>query len=180
MSVVLGIVRGHRGTIDIRSALGNGTTIRVLFPTVSAETTAPQVRAGAVHTVPPIATSILLIDDEESVRDVCTRMLQRIGVNVRTANDGRMAIGVFESHRAEVGLVLLDYKMPQLDGIETYQLLRRIDPNVRVVLSSGYTEHEIAARFADLGFAGFIQKPYTLDTLRDTLLPLLPNAALDG
>ena len=109
--------------------------------------------------------TVLLVDDEESVRSLGTRMLERIGFQTLVATDGQEALELYETRSEDIVLVLLDLTMPYMDGEEAFRQLRRINPKVRVVMTSGYTETEIAPRFAGKRLCGFLQKPYTLDTL---------------
>jgi CheY-like chemotaxis protein len=103
---------------------------------------------------------VLVVDDEESVRAVTTRMLTRAGFTVLTAGDGRAALEVFREHADSIRCVLLDLAMPKMDGPETFRHLVRVRDDVPVILSSGYTEEEVTKRFSGIGLAGFIQKPY--------------------
>lgn len=169
LSAVLGIVRGHQGALKVHSEPGKGTTFKVLFPAAPQDKpTLP--RQGETQSVAwKGAGTILLVDDEESVRTMGNRMLERNGFRVLTAADGREALEIYRARRDEIALVLLDLTMPDLDGEETFHELRRIDPNVRVVMSSGYTESEIIPRFAGQPLAGFLQKPYSTAALMDCL-----------
>jgi CheY-like chemotaxis protein len=119
------------------------------------------------------AGKILLADDEESVLSVCTLMLSTIGFDVMTANDGREAVDLFSEHADEIACVLLDVTMPYLDGGQVLREIRQIRPEVKVILSSGYDEDDITARFNDLAPIGFIQKPYELATLEKRLHEVL-------
>ncbi|MBK8185144.1 MAG: response regulator [Candidatus Competibacteraceae bacterium] len=165
LSAVLGIVRGHKGALKVYSEPGRGTTFKVLFPAVLEEKTS----VGRNYEVKPSrwkgVGTILLVDDEESVRVMGIRMLERLGFSVITATDGSEALDIYRNRRDEIALVLLDLTMPDLDGEETFRELRQIDSRVCVVMSSGYTESEIAPRFAGKRLSGFLQKPYTLDAL---------------
>ena len=116
---------------------------------------------------------MLLVDDEEHVRKVAKRILERMGLSVLTATQGREAVAVYREHADEIACVLLDLTMPEMDGEEVFHELRRIRPDVCVVLASGYSEHEVAERFAGKGLAGFLEKPYQLQRLRETLAGLL-------
>ncbi|MCC6795059.1 MAG: PAS domain S-box protein [Candidatus Hydrogenedentes bacterium] len=169
LSAVLGIVRGHKGALVASSEPGNGSAFRVLFP---ADLSAQRAATPAWPDSEPQwkgAGRVLLVDDEETIRSMTGKMLERIGFDVITAYDGSEAIRLFREHCSEIDFVLLDLTMPRMNGEETFRELRSIDAGVRVVLSSGYTENEIEARFAGKGLAGFIQKPYTLATLRNIL-----------
>ncbi len=165
LSAVLGIVRGHRGAIKVYTEVGKGSTFKVLLP-------ASQGRAGAVPTLmgPTEAPSqlegtVLLADDEGAVRSVGKRMLETAGLTVLLATDGREALDTFRERSNEIGCVVLDLTMPRMDGEECFREMRRIKPDVRVVLSSGYNEQDVVQRFAGKGLAGFIQKPYHLADL---------------
>lgn len=169
LSAVLGIVRGHQGTLKVYSEPGRGTTFKVLFPAL------PDEKASLTHSSDHVSAdwkgtgTILLVDDEESVRTLGVRMLERIGFTVVSAMDGHEAIDIYREQRDDIVLVLLDLTMPYMDGEETFRELRRIDPTVRVVMSSGYTESEIAPRFAGKRLSGFLQKPYALNELTKCL-----------
>jgi PAS domain S-box-containing protein len=169
LSAVLGIVRGHKGALKVYSEPGRGTTFKVLFPAVLEEKALAGRSQGAKTAGWKGAGTILLVDDEESVRIMGIRMLERVGFEVLAAMDGREALEIFRERHEEIALVLLDLTMPDLDGEEAFRELRRIDNQVCVVMSSGYTESEIAPRFAGKRLSGFLQKPYTLDALTQCL-----------
>ena len=100
-------------------------------------------------------------------------MLRKLGFTVLTARDGKDATAVYESHHAEIACVLVDMTMPVMDGAEAFRAIRRINPDARVIMSSGYNELEVTGRLTGEGLAGFIQKPYQLDTLRKELKRVL-------
>jgi two-component system cell cycle sensor histidine kinase/response regulator CckA len=155
---VMGIVRSHKGALQVRSRPGSGTTFKVLLPAVAAaEGASSPIRS------PDLAGTgtILVIDDEEMVRHAARHMLERYGYRVATATDGAEAIRIFRQRPEEYTAVLLDLTMPVMSGEETLQQLQGIAPDVRVLLSSGYSETEALRHFAGKGLAGFIQKPYT-------------------
>ncbi|HVP39402.1 MAG TPA: PAS domain S-box protein [Candidatus Saccharimonadales bacterium] len=176
MSAVLGIVRGHQGAILVESAEGRGTTIRVLFP--ESEATA---RPPALEPVPAVpapgkgrgSRAILVVDDEEAVRSICLDFVEHLGYRGLGAADGTEALSVFEREAGDIACVLLDLTMPRMDGLSAFRELKRRRPEVRVILSSGYTEQDAMQRFAGEGLAGFIQKPYRLQDLRDRILHVL-------
>jgi CheY-like chemotaxis protein len=117
---------------------------------------------------------ILFADDEELIRDLGRDAFERMGFTVLTAADGREAVEVYQARAAEIDLVLLDLSMPRMDGAEALAALRGLNPDVRVVLTSGYSREEVAARFAGLGLAGVLQKPFTMVALRETMAALMP------
>jgi two-component system cell cycle sensor histidine kinase/response regulator CckA len=108
---------------------------------------------------------VLVIDDEENVRLVAARMLERRGFAVLTAADGPTGVALYESSALPVGAVLLDLSMPHMSGVEVARSLRRLDPSVRIVLMTGYAEEDARRRFAEMGVAAFLQKPFTLGDL---------------
>jgi two-component system cell cycle sensor histidine kinase/response regulator CckA len=160
LAAVLGIVRGHKGAIKVYSEVGRGSSFKLLFP--AAESQAREIASAAPS---PRAWKgrgqVLVVDDEETVRTLTRRMLERVGFTVLTAMDGREAVQIFQRVAAEVALVILDLTMPHLDGEACFRELRLIKPTVKVILSSGYNEQDVVNLFAGKGLAGFIQKPYT-------------------
>jgi PAS domain S-box-containing protein len=162
LSAVHGIVRGHHGAIHVSSHPGRGTTFRVFLPATKA--TAPLESTGDTLSVRETGT-ILIVDDEDLVRSLARRMAEHAGFSVITASGGREAIRLYRQHYAEIRCVLLDLTMPDLDGLETLRELRRIRPEVRVVVSSGYNEETVAERFAGQIVAGFLRKPYQSATI---------------
>jgi PAS domain S-box-containing protein len=170
LAAVQGIVRGHKGTIKISSEPGAGSTFKVLLP-ASKKPAAEVLEASRPKDHWRGSGTALLVDDEATVRMVGSEMLRELGFDVITANDGVDAVQVFKTRR-EFSFVLLDLMMPRLDGEQTFRELRKIDPKVNVILSSGYDEQDIADRFVGQGLSGFVQKPYRLSTLMDAIKKL--------
>jgi CheY-like chemotaxis protein len=171
MAAILGIVRGHRGAIKIYSEPGIGSSFKVYFP--ASEQAVPQPATTQAGNDWRGHGTVLLVDDEEAVREIGSAMLNELGFQVLTAVDGEEALRIYGQNQAEIVLVLMDLNMPRLSGEEAFQALRRSDAQVQVVLSSGFTEQEVTKKFQGRGLAGFVQKPYTLDTLRQVLARLL-------
>ncbi|MEI7732633.1 MAG: response regulator [Verrucomicrobiota bacterium] len=113
------------------------------------------------------------MDDEETVRATVARMLQVLGFKVLLANNGEDGLQQFREHTQLIAAVLLDLTMPRLDGEATFREMRRVNPNVRAVLMSGFNEQDAISRFVGKGLAGFVQKPFRLSELRDTLRRVL-------
>jgi PAS domain S-box-containing protein len=165
LAAVQGIVRGHKGAIKVDSRAGEGTTLLVFLP-VSGE-------AGGAHLPPQAAElqdtadieTILVIDDEEIVRSTADNALRRLGYNVITAADGSRGVELLRERGKSIRLVLLDLSMPGVSGKDTMREIRKIRPDVPVVLSSGYSEDDALRGFEDQMLAGFLQKPYTGRTL---------------
>ncbi|GFE60581.1 response regulator [Geobacter sp. AOG2] len=166
MAAVLGIVRGHKGTVKVYSEPNKGTTFKILLP-ASSKPAAISNRASVEHIWKGSGT-VLLVDDEETVKDIGTEMLKELGFTIMTANDGREAIEIFRTTPG-ISFVILDLTMPHMDGEQCYRELRQLKPDVKVIISSGFSEQEVTQKFAGKGLAGFIQKPYKLSALKEAI-----------
>ena len=168
LAAVLGIVRGHHGGLRVESAPDAGTTFHLALPALpqagpAAAVAAPAPSAGIA--AGRASGLVLLIDDEEVVREAVTDILEVEALGVLAVVDGKSGVALYCEHQAEIRLVLLDLSMPGMSGEETFRQLRAINPQVRIVLSSGYDESEVAARFAGQAPTGFLQKPYCVEAL---------------
>jgi PAS domain S-box-containing protein len=168
LAAVLGILRGHRGAIKVKSQPGRGTTFTLLLPAVAWEP-GDRVLAGTLVAPPRRHGTVLLVDDDPHVRRVAEEMLKRLGLMVLTADHGKKGVEIFRAKEGEIDCVLLDLTMPGMGGEETFQAMREVRPDVRVILSSGYDEQEVTRQFAGMGLSGFIQKPYTVVKLQEVL-----------
>lgn len=170
MAAVLGIMRGHKGAIKVYSELGKGSTIKILLP--ASDKPHELFNGTAYESEWRGSGIILLVDDEETIRGIGREMLTELGFEVITAKNGREALEIFNKNMSIVA-VILDLTMPHMDGEQCFRELRRIDPHLKVIMSSGYNEHEVNQKFVGKGLAGFIQKPYKLSTLRDVISKIL-------
>ncbi len=177
LAAVLGIVRGHQGALQVTSELGRGTTFRLLLPRTAGAPEEFRSPAGVATSWNGSGT-ILIVDDEESVRLVCAGLVEMFGFQTLTATDGREAVEIFTEQGAQIDLVLLDLTMPHLDGEETFREMRRLNPTARVLLMSGFNEQEVTARFTTPGLGGFLQKPFQPEQLRAKLRELLESPAI--
>jgi PAS domain S-box-containing protein len=185
LAAVYGIVTAHRGAIMVDSAIGVGTTVRVLFPvTDRAREELTQGDDGRNNepdqSAIPSKGVILVVDDEEWVRDLSLKRLEYLGYSALTACDGQEAVEIFRDHVQEITCVLLDLSMPKKGGGEVFEELRRIKPDVKVLLASGYGEEEALRRFGKVLPAGFIHKPHDLQALADALDEILDQANPNG
>jgi PAS domain S-box-containing protein len=174
LSALIGIIRGHRGGIAVRSEPGTGTSIRLLFP---ATDHAPATSASEfVEENDSLAgLMVLVVDDEDAVRNFAKKSLEIKGHQVITAKNGQEGIDIFRERNAEIDVVLMDLTMPVMSGQEAFMEMRNIKPDVRVVLISGYSDDEIVSKFEDKGSVAFLQKPFRIDHLIDALHSVAPG-----
>jgi len=167
------IIRIHGGFIIVESEPGRGSTFTVYLPAVNADDPA---RADTREKISYTGGgTILVIDDEPVIRELASDILEDCGYSVITASDGSEAVEVFAVRHESIDLVLLDLTMPGMNGIETFAELRKIDPDARVLMSSGFVHDERIGRAASTGAAGFIHKPYTLEKLSEMVHGILSN-----
>jgi len=173
LSAVLGIIRGHHGTMKVDSTPGIGTTFRMLLP-ISQQTAVSDDLIRENGQSYRSSGTILVVDDEDAILEIASLMLEDMGFNTITATDGLKAVETYRQHRDVITAVLLDMTMPNMDGQECYQVLHEINNDVIVVLSSGYNEQDAISHFSHKGLAGFIQKPYRTEALEKVI-----RAAID-
>ncbi len=169
MAVVLGIVRGHKGAIGINSELKKGTSVTVLFPG-ALEGIKVLIPAPEIPQAPLASRStILLVDDDKPVLKTVEKLVELLGHRTLTADSGRLALEVFKKQHRDISCVLIDLTMPDMDGSETLSEMLKIDPQVRVILTSGYSEQEVRERFKEQGANIFLRKPYMLEELKTSI-----------
>lgn len=172
LAATLGILNSHDGAIDVVTTEGGGTTVRVLLPFDESSSAA----AAAISTpdAPFVGTgTILIVDDEPSVRGAARRVLVRAGFAVLEAVDGADALRVFDAHDGQVSAALIDVSMPNMNGAECLAHLRARRAMLPVLMSSGYDAEDTAQRMVARGEAGFLQKPYTAAALVDAVRRML-------
>lgn len=166
-----GIIKGHGGYIDVDSERGRGTTFTIYLPTTEKELTGEKKEPSGESLKGK--ETILLVDDEKSVLDAIEQMLKRLGYHVLSAGSGPEALRLYERHQDEIDMVLLDIVMPGMGGGELYAILKTINPNVKVLLSSGYDVGKEADAILKGGSDGFIQKPFFLKELSQEIRKVL-------
>jgi PAS domain S-box-containing protein len=176
LAAVMGIVRTHNGLIRIRTEPGHGTTFRVLFPAVAV--------AARQHYRPAAGQldwqghgTVLVIDDEEGVREVIERMLQEIGFEARSAADGRQGLELLHRDRDRIVGVLLDLSMPEMGGQETFRRLRADYPHLPVIMMSGFTESVVADQVGNSASTDFLQKPFMAEDLIEAFRRAFQNSS---
>lgn len=177
LSAVLGIVRAHNGALGLRSDPGKGTTFRIFLPVADynknkAETTLEPENVPTSQR----STVVLVIDDEQLVRDTVTMMLKHLGFQAKSIAEGRIAVAQLRSGKIKPGLILLDLSMPDISGIEALRQIREFDQTTPVILSSGYSEADVGSVLENATTPTiFLQKPYTSAQLMESIQSLQFN-----
>jgi PAS domain S-box-containing protein len=168
LAAVAGIVRTHKGSVQVNSAPGQGSTFRVFFPAAEEPS---QVTRGDAHLLTGYGT-ILVVDDEEMVRRIAQASLEVRGYSVILANNGLQAIRQVKEN-PNIDLVLLDLTMPIMGGEEAIDQILEANPKIRVIVSTGYDHQEAVSRFSRKMVAGYLQKPYTSRQLTEKIQSIL-------
>lgn len=168
LPVIVGIVRGYNGVVSVESEPGRGTAFRVYLPTSAEKIPRQQPKAVPAPKFESGGT-VLLIEDEVMVRNMARIMLTRLGFKVLEAKDGVEAVGIFRQHQDEIRCVISDLTMPRMNGWDTLAALRRISPDIPVILSSGYNETRVMAGEHPERPNAFLGKPYQLKGLSDAI-----------
>jgi CheY-like chemotaxis protein len=185
LSAVQGIVIAHCGTLHVESKAGKGTTIEVCFPLAdeTAETAkAPERPKTKIYIVQKTPTAefknltgtVLIVDDENVVRTVASHILDEIGMKVLSAENGKKAIDIYKKDPSRIDVILLDMTMPVMNGVETFKELKKINPDVKVILTSGYSADEVKLNFENSNdLMGFLEKPFTAQALSEKIRNVL-------
>jgi PAS domain S-box-containing protein len=187
LAVVLGVVRAHKGTLRVTSSPGAGAIFTVYLPvTIPVLAVEPPQAAAAAPAVPKRSTggAILIVDDDEGILRVAKRVLEKNGYDILTATDGRMGCDLFRRHASELSAVVLDLTLPQMNGDDVFDEIHRLRPEIPVILMTGFDAENAKVKFAGRPWAGFLQKPFELSALVETVARTLsaqqrPNARPD-
>jgi CheY-like chemotaxis protein len=175
LAMVVGIVRGHGGALQVESAPGLGTTFRILLPLASPTAAAPAGSPEAeVGTTAPWTPSgvFLVVDDDEGARDFVATLLERSGIEVQVASDGAEAVAILEQHGSQVAGVVLDATMPGLTGAPLLARIDELAPQVRILLISGYSRERVEGATDARDHLAFLRKPFEPEQLLDALRAL--------
>ena len=175
LAIVKEIIKDYSGDIAVDSEIGRGTVFRILLPALSQEATAAPQEIGK-EAEAAIEGSVLLIDDEEVVREIGVDMLKTIGLTCLTAANGEEGIEVFKKNIADIRLVILDIEMPGISGEKVYHILREIKPQIRILIASGYSKDYLESRVFNSRIEHFIAKPFKIEQLSHQVYRLLKAA----
>jgi CheY-like chemotaxis protein len=167
MAAVLGIITAHSGELQVCSQLGSGTTFRVFLPIQPAK---PLDDTAFTTSVPWQGSgTILLVEDEIQIRLIAKSLLVVLGFTVIEASNGKEGLALYQKNLKNIILVVTDMGMPVMNGYEMIRELKRLSPDLPIVISSGFGDDEIANHVAQSDIAGSINKPYNFDQLRDVI-----------
>ena len=170
LSMVYGIVRNHGGFINVESEPGKGTTFKVFYP---ASHRAEKKETGNMNDVKGGSETILIAEDEDAMRELIKDILESGGYEVVTAENGEAAVDIYKKRKDQIDLVILDMIMPKMNGSEAFRELKKINPNILVLLSSGYSQDGKAQGLLNEGVAGFLGKPYQVRELLEKVRAVL-------
>jgi two-component system cell cycle sensor histidine kinase/response regulator CckA len=169
LAAVMGIIKGHEGSINIYSEPEEGTTFKVLFPVIREQVECNN-NFNKLSNNNNKLCNVLVIDDEPWVRRVVARILKKLGFNPIVCKNGEEGVQNFLKHKNQISFIFLDLTMPVMGGTEVFREIRKVNPKVPVILSSGYNEEEIIQKFSGKGLAGFLQKPFSFESLKQLLI----------
>ncbi|MGD0021781.1 MAG: PAS domain S-box protein [Smithellaceae bacterium] len=174
LASVYGIIKNHNGFINVYSEKGQGTTFNIYLPASSKKNTHDKDKGvDRDNLIPKGAETILLVDDEPMILTVGSELLKTLGYTILTAQDGSSAIDLYKNSKDNIDLVILDMVMPEMSGGELFDELKKINPQVKVLLSSGYSLNGQASRIIKRGCVGFIQKPFTIRDIASQLRKII-------
>ena len=169
-------MKSHRGFLTVQSEIGNGTAFKVFLPAVTDSSVHAKEPTAPVAPPRGHGELILVVDDEPPIREALVRTLESYNYRCFIAEDGSDALALYFARREEIDVVLTDLAMAQMDGVQLVRNLRRVDPNVRVVVSSGHIQREVAQELQSLGVSDLIEKPYNADQLLRALQKVIQRA----
>ena len=172
LASVYGIIKSHAGYINVYSELDQGTTFTIYLPASGKEAVED---TELIAEIQKGSGTILLIDDEKMILDVGRELLEELGYTVLSAMSGQKAIDIFQKNRDKIDMIIMDMIMPGLSGSDTFDRMKEINPDTKILLSSGYSIDGQATNILQRGCEGFIQKPFNMNQLADRIQKIMPN-----
>lgn len=169
MSAVLGIIKAHNGALRLESQPGQGTTFKVYLPVQRSKSEAKEAQQIKSSVQWQGSGTILLVEDEIQVKSIAIALINKLGFNVIDAADGKEALELYQKHSADITLVVTDMGMPIMNGYELFYKLKRLNPKLPIIISSGFGEGDITFKIPAEDIAGLINKPYSFNQLQDVL-----------
>ena len=168
LSTVLGIIKSHGGFVNVYSEIGKGTRFKVFLPRTQT-TTADSIEESGYELLKGNGELVLVVDDEDAIREITKTSLETNAYNVITASDGIEAVAMYAQHKEKINVVLLDMMMPSMDGPTTIRMLQKINPQVKIIAVSGLVSNYKITDFIGKSVKTFLPKPYTSDELLKNL-----------
>jgi len=168
LATAYGIIKSHKGIFKVKSTLGKGSAFMFFLPAKETNIAAGKVPEEKKRIFNGKGT-ILLVDDEKGVIEVCSEMLETLGYQVKAVSNGLDALEVLKINNRKIDLVILDMVMPRMNGEETFEKIRTLDPNMRVLVSSGYSRETEIEKMMEKGCNEFILKPFDMEALSEKL-----------
>lgn len=178
LSVVYGVMKSHHGFIDVESELGKGTTFQFYFPVPQQILKMSEIKAVEESEAVGGSETILVVEDEEMLLELVKTLFEDKGYRVLTARDGQKAVEVYQERHDEIALVLSDMGLPKLSGWDAFQKMREINPNVKVILASGYLDPNVRSEMLKGGAKDFVQKPYNVNKIFRLLREIIDNSSV--
>lgn len=171
LASVYGIIKNHSGFINVYSKKGEGTTFNIYLPASESEISGQ--KSEISEDVRHGDETVLLVDDEDMIIDIGEQLLENIGYTVLIAKSGKEATEIYEKNKDKIDMVILDMIMPDMSGGDTFDRLKEINPEIKVLLSSGYSINGQATEILERGCDGFIQKPFSMKQLSRKIREIL-------
>ena len=178
MSAVLGIITAHNGSLQLFSQPGRGTTVKVFLPVRESDLVAVEPTPETISTPWRGSGTILVAEDEAQVLMIMELMLEELGFTVLAATNGFEALELFQENAAEILLVVTDMGMPGMDGYELFRELKKLKPELPIIISSGFGDTVVTSRTPHEDIAALVSKPYSFDRLREVLQSVIGDAGL--
>ncbi len=175
LSVVYGITKTHKGIIDVKSKINEGTQFRIYIPACQKKVEKSE---ETVESLVSGSGTLLIVDDEEMIQETLKGMLESLNYKVIFANNGKNAIKIYKSHRDEIDAILMDIQMPVMDGVEAAQQILKLNPQARIVFTSGYAETRNFEKLRKMGYQLFLKKPYKITNLADIIVRALSQESI--